>query len=95
MEKVYDLLRREPVRAYAYSAVVAIVALLAATGVVTASLVPLWLAVASAVLAVPAVEKARHDVVPVGKLADEGERVALGEGRDPSDEELEGFHPEA
>jgi hypothetical protein len=56
------LLRREPVRVYLYSVLVAVLALLLAYGLVEADKVPLWLGLAASVLAV---EGARSKVTPV------------------------------
>lgn len=64
MSKVVDYLESEPVRAYSYSVIVAVLGLLVGLGVVTASLVPLIVTVAAVVLAVGGVEKARAAVTP-------------------------------
>lgn len=61
----------EPVRLYVYSVVAAVVALLVAFGVLDSNVVPVILAVVTAVLAVPAVEKARASVSPVLKDAED------------------------
>lgn len=63
-----DVITREPVRAYLYSVVGAVVALLVGLGVVTAEVAPLILGVASAVLGVVGVEVARAKVMPVEKV---------------------------
>lgn len=68
MDKIVELLSREPVRVYLYGVVVAAVALLVGVGVVTSALAPLVLAVAAAVLSVPVVEATRRSVTPVKKL---------------------------
>ncbi len=60
--KVVSWAQSEPVRLYLYSILGPLLALLLALGVVTAELVPLVLALAGAVLAVPAVEAARRKV---------------------------------
>lgn len=93
-----SILQREPVRVYLYTVSLALVALLVATGVLTAGVAPLVLALVATVLAVPAVEVARSKVVPVEKVAKEieaaygiaaeGDRLVAGEGRDPSEVEL-------
>lgn len=59
---------QEPVRKYLYGVTLALVALAVGLGVVTATVAPLVLAVAAAVLAVPAVEAARSKVTPVESL---------------------------
>ena len=59
-----DYVRREPVRAYIYGVVAALLAALVVLGYVKADLVPVLLALATAVLAVPAVEVARSKVSP-------------------------------
>jgi len=64
MSKVVDYVESEPVRAYAYSVIVAVLALLVGVGVVTAALVPLIVTLAAVVLAVGGVEKARGAVTP-------------------------------
>lgn len=56
------LVRREPVRVYLYSLIVAVLALLLGYGVVEPDKVPLWLALAGAALTV---EGARAKVTPV------------------------------
>lgn len=63
-----DLVRSEPVRVYLYSVFVAIVAALVGFGVLSGAAVPLILGIVVAVLAVPAVEKARAAVTPVDKV---------------------------
>lgn len=62
----------EPVRLYVYSVVGAVLAVLIVYGVIDSSAVPVILAAASAVLAVPAVELARSKVSPVGDTTQEG-----------------------
>lgn len=59
-----DLIAREPVRVYLYGVLVAIVAVLVGYGVLDGSQAALWLALGSALLAVPAVEAARSRVSP-------------------------------
>ena len=56
---------REPVRAYMYSVVAAILAVLVVYGIVDETTLPIILAAVSALLAVPAVETARSKVSPV------------------------------
>lgn len=63
------LLRREPVRVYLYGVYVAILLLLLAYGIVTTTLLPLWLGLGAALLAVPAVEGARAKVTPYKGVA--------------------------
>lgn len=58
----------EPVRAYGYSVVVALVGLLVYLGVVDASLAAILVTAAAAVLSVPAVEAVRASVTPNKKL---------------------------
>lgn len=60
------LARREPVRVRCYSALVALVAVLAAHGVLAPAAVPAWVALLAAVLVVPAAESARARVTPTG-----------------------------
>lgn len=67
MEKVKELLQREPVRVYLYAVLEAIAALLVGIGVTSSSVALLGLGVAAAVLAVPATEKLRSKVSPVKK----------------------------
>lgn len=62
-----DYVRSEPVRVWMYGVLVAILALLVGTGVVTGALAPLIMGVITAVLAIPAVEIARSKVTPVDK----------------------------
>lgn len=84
--KALTLLQRQPVRIYLYTVFAAVVALLVAMGVVTATLAPLILAVGTAVLAVPAVEVARSKVTPVAKVA----QVEVTDGLGPDEEVLYG-----
>lgn len=63
-----SVLTREPVRAYLYGVAAAVVALLVGVGLLTGAVAPLVLAVAHAVLAVPAVEVARSKVTPMAKV---------------------------
>lgn len=64
----------EPVRLYLYSLLAPVVALLAYLGVVDDTSGPLWAALVTALLGIPAVEKARSLVSPVEPPADdEGE----------------------
>lgn len=65
MSKLAHWAAHEPVRLYAYSVIAAILAVLITYGVVDASALPVILAAASALLAVPAVETARSKVSPV------------------------------
>lgn len=58
----------EPVRAYGYSLVVALVGLLVFLNVVDASLAAIIVTTAAAVLAVPATELVRSKVTPNSKL---------------------------
>lgn len=55
----------EPVRLYAYSVVGAVLAVLVVYGIIDEATLPVILAAASAMLAVPAVETARSKVRPV------------------------------
>lgn len=64
---IVNYVRREPVRIYIYGVVVAVLAALVVLGFVKADLVPVLLAVATAILAVPAVEAARSKVEPTDK----------------------------
>lgn len=76
--RALTLLQSNPVRVYLYGVFAAVVSLLVALGVVTATLAPLILAVGTAVLAVPAVEVLRANVIPVAKLARVEEIDGLG-----------------
>ena len=62
MTKLFQLLRREPVRVYLYSVLGAVLLLLIGIGVVTASTAALIGGVAVAVLAVPGTEALRSQV---------------------------------
>lgn len=73
-----DFITREPVRAYLYTVVGAVVALLVGLGVVTAEVSMLILGVAAAVLGVAGVEVARAKVMPVAKLRQSGEVPCKG-----------------
>lgn len=57
----------EPVRRYLYGLLVPLAAVLVAYGIVDNESAPLWIALATAVLGVPAVESARSRVTPTGK----------------------------
>ncbi len=65
-------LRRNPVRLYLYSVTVAILLMLVTFGVIESEAMFAVLGVASAVLAVPAVEVARSKVTPVAKEKKDG-----------------------
>lgn len=67
MDKVISFFKSEPVRAYIYTLVVAVLAALVALGVITAAVVPIVVTLASVVLAVGGVEKVRSLVSPVSK----------------------------
>jgi hypothetical protein len=56
----------EPVRKWVYSVLVTLMAVGVVYGIVSAEQSVIWLSVAQAVLAVPAVEAARSRVSPVG-----------------------------
>jgi RsiW-degrading membrane proteinase PrsW (M82 family) len=56
----------EPVRKYLYGLLAPVVAVLVAYGIVDGESAPLWIALATAVLGVPAVEVARSNVRPLG-----------------------------
>lgn len=71
MSALSNKITGEPVRAYVYTVIGAILAVLIAYGVVSADVVPIILAAASAVLAVPAVEVARSKVSPVADASTE------------------------
>lgn len=58
-------LQREPIRAYMYTVLVALLAALVIFGVVDGSVVPAVLALGAAVLGIPAIEAARAQVTPV------------------------------
>lgn len=57
----------EPVRKYLYGLLVPLAAVLVAYGVLDGESAPLWIALATAVLGVPAVEAARASVTPNGQ----------------------------
>lgn len=57
----------EPVRKYLYGLLAPVVAVLVAYGVVDSESAPLWIALATAVLGVGAVETARAKVRPINK----------------------------
>jgi hypothetical protein len=65
MEALLNYLKAEPVRAYGYSVVVAVLGLLAFLGVVSAGAVPILVAVAGVVLSVGGTEAVRKSVTPV------------------------------
>lgn len=65
MNRARQLLAREPVRVYLYGLTAALVALLVLYGVLAAGQAAAWLALVTAVLAVPATEGARARVSPV------------------------------
>lgn len=60
----------EPVRLYVYGVGLAVLALLAGYGLVTARTVPLWVGVLTALCLAPAVEAARAKVTPPAGLPD-------------------------
>lgn len=64
MSKLAQWAKEEPVRLYVYTVVAAILAVLVAYGVVDETALPVILAAATAILAVPAVETARSKVTP-------------------------------
>lgn len=64
MSRFVSLLRREPVRIYLYGVSIALIAILMAVGLVSATLAPLILALVTAVLAVPTAETLRNRVTP-------------------------------
>lgn len=64
MQRIIDALRREPVRAYVYTVVTAVVALISGHGIVSEDHASLWLAVATAVLGLGGTEAARRRVSP-------------------------------
>ena len=68
MTRLARLLAREPVRVRMYSVGAVLVALLVHRGLVTASDASLYVALAAAVLGIPAVEGARSRVTPVAPL---------------------------
>lgn len=59
-------MKYEPVRAYLYSLLGPLVAVLVFYGVVSENGAPMWIALATALLGVPAVEAARSKVTPTG-----------------------------
>lgn len=70
MSKLGNWAAYEPVRLYVYTVGTAILAVLITYGVVDEKALPVILALVSAVLAVPAVEKARSRVRPLAKDSD-------------------------
>lgn len=54
----------EPVRLYLYGVLLAVLALLVGYGILAAELVPLWIALATALVMAPGIEKARASVSP-------------------------------
>lgn len=70
MIRVRELFRSEPVRVYVYGLAAALVALLVAYGVLDGGQAAVWLAVVTALLAVPAAEGARSMVVPLPPLTE-------------------------
>ena len=70
MNALRSWLASEPVRLYLYGLLGPVLAVLAAYGVLDASEVALWAAVAVAVLAVPGVELARRRVSPSARPGD-------------------------
>lgn len=60
-------IQNEPVRVYVGGLLAAVVALLVAYGILSAAIAPLWIALGTAALAVPTVEKTRSLVSPIHK----------------------------
>lgn len=73
MRRLWGAVRREPVRAYLYGALVPGEALAVSYGLVNDSTGALWLALAAAVLVVP-VEAARARVTPTAEPRDDAGR---------------------
>ncbi len=59
------LARSEPVRRYAYGLIAPLVTMLILYGVLDAQSAVVWIGAATAVLAVPGIEKVRSKVTPV------------------------------
>lgn len=59
----------EPVRAYIYTILVPLSALLVVYGILDDQTVTLWLGIASAILGIPATEIARKKVTPNARVA--------------------------
>ena len=78
------LLRREPVRVYCYTVALAVIGLLAAYGVIAENLIPVWLGLASAALAVGGAESARARVTPVKPRTGAVDAVYVETRTDPS-----------
>jgi hypothetical protein len=55
----------EPVRAYLYPVLLAVVGVLVGYGIIEQTQAALWIALGAALLGVPAVERARSKVTPV------------------------------
>lgn len=64
MERIVAALRREPVRAYLYTVITAVVALISGHGIVSEDHASLWFAAATAVLGLGGTEAARRRVTP-------------------------------
>lgn len=71
MSRLARWLQYEPVRVYVYGIVLSFMAILIAYGIVDNERAALILAAVSAIIAVPAVEKARSKVTPVAGLNEE------------------------
>lgn len=67
MDFLKALKKNEPVRLYLYSVLVSVLALLVLKGLLSGDEMVAYLGVAATVLGVPAIEKARASVTPVGK----------------------------
>lgn len=84
MRRLDSLAAREPVRVYVYGLVVALLAVLVTLDYLDKADVPVWLALAAAVLAVPSVEGARASVTSPATLASAlagrptGDELAVG-----------------
>jgi hypothetical protein len=90
------LSRTEPVRRYLYSLLGPLLAVLVVYGIVGPTLVPLFIALGAAVLAIPTVEAARSRVRSKASLEAEARAQAeAASARDPFDyPEDQGLYPE-
>ncbi len=69
-DRSFSLSMREPVRLYIYGVAAPGLAVALAYGLISAEMLPLWLALAGAALAVPATEAARRKVSSPATVAE-------------------------
>lgn len=77
------IFKRQPVRVALYSALVPLLGLLVARGVITEDVVPFYLAVAAGVLGVTATEVANKKTVPVAEVEQKEARTEFVEANEP------------